>query len=97
MPNLKSVINSHNHKIIDEVADPNKKSCNCINSLQCPLNQLCRIKNTLYKAIISSDLPNYTDKVYIGISEPPFKFRYANHIKSFNNVAHKRKKRKTIN
>ena len=55
MLNLKSVINSHNHKIIDKVADPNKKSCNYINSLQCPLNQLCLIENTLYKTVISSE------------------------------------------
>ena len=89
MPNLKSIINSHNHKMIDKVADSNKKSCNCITSQQYPLNQLCLIKNTLHKAVISSDLPNYTDKVYIGISEPPFKLCYANHIKSFNIARYK--------
>ena len=71
MPNLKTVINLHNHKTIDEVAGPNKKSCNCINSLKCSLNQLCLIENTLHKAFISSDLPNYIDKVYIGIGVPP--------------------------
>ena len=38
----------HNHKIIEEVADPNKKSCNFFNIRQRPLHQICLIENSHY-------------------------------------------------
>ena len=38
----------------------------------------------MYKATLTSDLPNYPQKTYYGICETNFKLRYANHLKSFN-------------
>ena len=63
-----------------------KKQCNCIKKETCPLNNKCLTENIAYEAKIESDLPNETLKFYIGISEGPFKKRYANHIKSFNHI-----------
>ena len=41
---------------------------------------------TVYEASITSNEPNYKEKKYIGISEPIFKKRYANHQKSFKSM-----------
>ena len=38
MSHLKSIVNSHNHEIFEEVADLNKKSCSCINIQKCSLS-----------------------------------------------------------
>ena len=38
----------------------------------------------MYEATITTDHPNYGEKVYKGITEPKFKARYGNHKKSFN-------------
>ena len=40
-------------------------------------------ENTLYGASITSGLPNYTVKEYVGVSAPPWKTRHANHKTSF--------------
>ena len=45
--------------------------------------------NLLYEATVTTNLPNYSDKVYKGISEPSFKERYGNHKKSFNHLKYK--------
>ena len=44
---------------------------------------LYKATNIVYKARITSNLKNYKEKIYIGISEGKFKLRYANHKKSF--------------
>ena len=38
---------------------------------------------------MTSDLPNYKDKFYKGISKHPFKLRYGNHKKWFNHEIYK--------
>ena len=45
--------------------------------------------NLLYEATVTSNLPRYGSKLYKGISEPPWKDRYGNHKKSFNNQKYK--------
>ena len=91
MPNIKSKINSHNHKILknNTQQEENIKKCNCINKNQCPLNQQCLSTNIVYQANINSNLNNYKEKYYIGLCETTFKLRYANHKKSFNHEKYK--------
>ena len=84
MPNVKSVINSHNQNILYNHEKTTTKTCNCINKSTCVMNNQCLSKTIVYQATVSSNKPDYTDKVYISISETPFKLRYANHLKSFN-------------
>ena len=85
MPNMHSVINSHNHKVLQVSDQPKKpKTCNCMKKEECPLNQECLEKSIIYKAIITSDTTDYKERVYIGLCETSFKKRYANHRKSFN-------------
>ena len=55
----------------------------------CPLNQNCLSKSVVYEATITSDLPNYQEKKYIGLCESTFKKRFANHKSSFNHERYK--------
>ena len=41
-------------------------------------------KNTMYSGKITSDIPSYGTKEYVGISAPEWKLRYGNHRISFN-------------
>ena len=72
MTNIKSIINTHNKEIIAE-KNTQRINCNCINKSDCPLSNKCKITNIIYKAEITSNLPNYQVKVYYGTSEGAFK------------------------
>ena len=82
MPNIKSIINTHNKNILT-LKETQARKCNCLNNNECPLSNECQIKNIIYEAKITSTLPNYHPKIYYGTSEGTFKTRYANHKKSF--------------
>ena len=45
----------------------------------------CLAKNVIYSGKITSNLPNYGTKEYIGISAPEWKKRLGNHKSSFSN------------
>ena len=45
----------------------------------------CLSENTLYAGTVTSNLPNYGERKYVGVSAPPWKKRYGNHKASFNN------------
>ena len=89
MPNIKSIINAHNKKMITPVIEEQCKTCNCNKKELCPMNNNCLASNIVYQATITSNLENYNDKIYIGLCETTFKKRYANHKKSFNTAKHK--------
>ena len=89
MPNLGSIINAHNKKILADTPNLELGGCNCQSKNNCPLNGHCLTKNLLYEATISSDIPNYNEKIYKGITRPEFKARHGNHEKSFNNIIYK--------
>ena len=81
MPNMKNIINTHNkistlQKIINIT-----RTCNCIRKHQCPLNEKCLTNNILYEASITPNEANSKTKMYYGVSETAFKFRYANYKK----------------
>ena len=90
MPNMASVISGHNKKILEESKPLERGGCNCQRRYagNCPLGDECLSKNVLYEAQISSTEQNYTDTVYKGITEPPFKSRLGNHTKDFNHRKH---------
>ena len=87
LPNIKSIINSHNRKILYPTIG--RRTCNCINTSQCQLQQRCLSNNILYKANITPLGENSETKVYYGICDATFKLRYANHKKSFSHRNHK--------
>ena len=94
MPNMKSIINNHNKKILqkdvsnnDICSKNNTKKCNCRNKVNCPLNNECLTEAIVYKATVNTDQETAT---YIGSCESSFKTRYYNHTKSFNNENYKK-------
>ena len=78
MPNMASIIRGNNKGMLRK-ADPVDRPCNCRSKDQCPLKGKCQTSCVVYKATVSSE----TDvKEYIGLTELPFKQRYANHLTS---------------
>ena len=84
MKNIKSIINIHNKKILNETQKKKEKTCNCRNGTSCPLNGDCLENNIVYEGTINCNKPNYKEKIYFGIAETSFKQRFSNHLKSFN-------------
>jgi len=83
MPNVKSIINTHNRNILHK-CDDQKRKCNCINKDQCPIDNECLSENSVYQATVAyNSNGEQNENIYIGISEGTFKKRYANHKKSF--------------
>ena len=60
--------------------------CNCRVKDSCPLNGSCQVERSIYQATVTcDDDPTYGEKFYIGLAEPKFKKRFANHKTSFCN------------
>ena len=89
LPNIKSIINAHNRKILYPSPTNGRRTCNCINISQCPLQKRCLSNNILYQASITPLGENSETKVYYGICETTFKRRYANHKKLFSHRNYK--------
>ena len=84
MSNLKSKIDGHNEKILENTPPSKTKLCNCLKKQNCPIRRTCLTENFLYYARISFDDETYKPKLYKGTWETTFKKRYANHKKPFN-------------
>ena len=82
--NIKSIIQSHNKKILSDTKQTEDRLCNCIEKNKCPLEGKCLTKELIYKATVTCDKTNNQTKTYIGLAETTFKKRFANHKKSFN-------------
>ena len=92
MPNISSIITSHNRKILKEATPLIRGGCNCQRGRyrnNCPLNGECLTPNVLYEAELTSDLPAYGERIYKGITYNVFKSRLGNHEKDFRNRAYK--------
>ena len=84
MNNVRSIITSHNTRIIrkSQTQVTGVDNWNCRNKEACPLQNKCTNKDIVYKATISTSNANDT-RHYIGMTSSTFKERYRNHIKSF--------------
>ena len=82
--NMRSIIQGHNNKVLNndvQSNDTSGKPCNCTKRA-CPLNGEClTTKCVIYHATIEG--PGET-KQYIGLTEGDFKTRYGGHVQSFN-------------
>ena len=79
MPNVKTIIDNHNKKIIKQNAtqqDETTPPCNCRNKTSCPLDGECRTSNIIYKATVTTEDKTET---YVGLTANEFKTRYRNH------------------
>ena len=84
MSNMKSIIQSHNKRVLQkkETTDNSPvRTCNCSKKEQCPLNGKCLTENVVYKATVSSSSGT---KEYLGSTGQTFKKRYYGHKNSFN-------------
>ena len=81
MPNMKSVIQKHNSKILEDPKPTNNKTCNCRQKSGCPLNQNCLSECWLHNTVVNTSVT----KDYYGTCEKSFKERYNNHTSSFRN------------
>ena len=84
MPNLGTIINSHNQEVMGVNAPLELGPCDCIVTNDCPLNRHCLTTNLLYEGTTTTHIMNYGIKTYKGITEPKFKLRCGNHKKAFN-------------
>ena len=50
----------------------------------CPLQNKCLTPNIVYQADITKNVDDER-RVYLGLSEAPFKDRYRNYVRDFNN------------
>ena len=84
LPNMKTIINSHNHKITNP-----KKTCNCVDKAKSWLSQNYLVNNIIYKVVLTSTNPHYKENIYFGTAETTFKLQYSNHQRSFKFLKHK--------
>ena len=88
MPNMASIISSHNRNVTGTAEQLVKGSCNCRGGGgNCVLQGHCQTKNVVYKCTVSTQEES---KEYIGLTANTFKERYSGHKTSFNkeNYAH---------
>ena len=87
MPNMESVLRSHNNQVQNKNNSPEAvagvtRMCSCRTKSDCPLNGECLKSCIVYKATVSKASG---DVSYLGVSETSFKDRYYNHTKAFRN------------
>ena len=70
-------------KVLNNTAET-EEGCNFRNRNSWPLNVKCLTPKIIYEAQITSNGPNYKQKIHIGTTETYFKLRFNNHTKSFN-------------
>ena len=87
-PNMSSLINKHNRKLLNQNNITTVKKCNCQGgSKNCPVNGRCQESDIIYNADIKVE--GEGDKLYIGATATDFKKRYGNHKSSFKNETYK--------
>ena len=83
MPNMKSIISSHNKALLSDyhrsLTQTNEKECNCRKKDQCPLDGKCLTQNVVYQATVSTQSSSET---YVSLATN-FKERYRNHAAFF--------------
>ena len=86
LPNMSSIIKSHNNKVIAnsqktiDMAKSDGKTCNCRKQAACPLEGKCLTESIIYQATLSSNNENSQKFRYIGLTEGNFKSRYNGHL-----------------
>ena len=88
MPNMKTIISTHNKKILSQdTATPGptqqqERTCNCRKKPECPLAGKCLQANLVYQASVTTEA---TNESYVGLATN-FKDRYRNHMTSFRHT-----------
>ncbi|CAH3035607.1 unnamed protein product, partial [Pocillopora meandrina] len=88
MPNMGSIINNHNKKILINNNTTPQNGCNYMQlptKNTCPLDGNCLQPSVIYQATVTRK-DNNTTETYIGLTENDFKTRYRNHTPSFRHA-----------
>ena len=83
MPNVETIIKSHNKQLLQkhqQKEETTPRMCNCRSKDKCPLDGKCLTDALIYKATLSTSSEEYS---YVGMSEGTFKKRFNNHTASF--------------
>ena len=83
MPNLKTKIDGHYKKILENTPPSKTKLSNCLERENCPMRGACFTEYVLDYVRINCDDETYKLKLYKGICETAFKKRYTKYKKSF--------------
>ena len=85
MSNTKQIIDNHNKRILhwsylsytkdNKDGTRTKKTCNCRQKNNCPLNDNCLQSSVVYQATVTRN-DNNTSETYIGLTETDFKTRH---------------------
>ena len=92
MPNMASHIASHNKKILQNSREQDvreRRTCNCEQPENCPLNGNCLQEAAVYQADVTPETEEAQS--YLGLTEPPFKGRWLDHCTSFRYEKYKSK------
>ena len=81
MPNMNAIINGHNKKVLSEEQNRDERTCNCRN----PVDEHSLTSGVIYEATVNSDLPQYEQRIYKGITERVFKERNKEQNQAFTN------------
>ena len=87
MPNVQSIISSHNKNILRKEINRNnvtERNCNCRAKDACPLQGECQTKAVIYQAAVTNKATKEV-QTYVGLTENTFKTRCLNHTSSFRN------------
>ena len=80
MPNMETIIKSHNSALTKTNNSTQSRQCDCRVKNECPLDNKCLTKNVVYEATVKT---RSTEKRYIGMTSCTFKRRYYGHLSSF--------------
>ena len=86
MPNMKSIISSHNKHVLSNSTTQQLDTCNCRKKPDCPLEVKCLQTNVIYQATATTEA---TTETYVGLATN-FKERYRNHQTSFRHLTEKK-------
>ena len=86
MPSMKSIIQSHNSKILNQnpTETQSNAGCSCQDPSECPLDGQCLISNIVYQATVTR-ADDGSKATYVGLASTTFKERFNNHTSSFRN------------
>ena len=80
MGNVAFALSAHNTNIL--YPKKSEFDCNCRSKTDCPLENKYFTPKIVYQAGVRNDTNN-EKKLYLGVSETPFKERFRNHKKEF--------------
>ena len=68
MPNMKSIISSHNKHVLSDANTPAPQpdTCNCRKKPECPLEGKCLQTNVIYQATVTTET---TTETYVGLAQ----------------------------